>query len=73
MYEVCENTVLLMSQCHVKNVTSTIEPVNPCSDDSDGTHHVMFASRPYLLTTVATKAMREGLGTRLGPTHCLHK
>ena len=31
----------------MKNITSTSEPVNPCSDESDGKRHVMFASRPY--------------------------
>ena len=30
----------------MKHVTSANEPVNPCSDESEGTHHVTFTSRP---------------------------
>ena len=51
----------------MKNVTSTNEPMNLCSDESDGRHRVMFASGPYprLFPRQRKKAVREGLGTRL--------
>ena len=57
----------------MKNVTSTNEPMNICSNESDGKRHVMFASRPAsptLFSTAAIKAVREGLGTRLATCFC---
>ena len=50
----------------MKNIMSTDELVKSCSDKSDSTHHVIFASSLiHAFATVAKKAVREGLGDTL--------